>query len=59
LEQAIGAVAGHEVVHATNKSEINKDVNAAIKKTIRTDREVKPNKVEQIIIDESKKQKNP
>ena len=25
LEQAIGAVVGHEIVHATNKSEISKD----------------------------------
>ena len=26
LEQAIGAVAGHEIIHATDKSEIDKDI---------------------------------
>jgi len=59
LEQAIGAVAGHETVHATNKGEINKDLKAENSGTNRTDGEVKPNNVEQKIIDESKKQNNP
>jgi len=52
MEQAIGAVAGHETVHATNKGEINKDIKAENSGTKRTDGEVKPNNVEKKIIDE-------
>jgi len=55
LEQAIGAVAGHEGVHATDKSEINKDLKAELTGRVRTDKEDKPNQVEQRIIDQSKK----
>jgi len=53
MEQAIGAVAGHETVHATNKGEINKDIKAENSGIKRTDGEVKPNNVEKKIIDES------
>ncbi len=55
LEQAIGAVAGHELVHATDAKEINRDIRHEIKNgTPRNDREVLPNKVEQEIIEQSK-----
>jgi len=55
-EQGIGAVAGHESVHATDKAEINKDIQAEVSGGDRTKaREVKPNKIEQKIIDEYKK----
>lgn len=52
MEQAIGAVAGHETVHATNKVEINKDIKAENSGTKRTDGEVKPNNIEKKIIEE-------
>jgi RHS repeat-associated protein len=58
LDQAIGAVAGHEIVHATDKAEINKDIKyeqthgGAERPS--SEREVKPNQVEQKIIDQSK-----
>ena len=55
LDQAIGAVAGHETVHATNKGEIDKDLKTESSGTNRTDGEIKPNNVEQKIIDESRK----
>lgn len=32
IEQAIGAVTGHEIVHATNRKEINKDLKYEQKK---------------------------
>ena len=57
MDQAIGAVAGHEIVHATNKGEINKDIKAENSNSKRTNGEVKPNNVEQNIIDENKKPK--
>ena len=57
MEQAIGAVAGHESVHGANKGEINKDIKAENSGTKRTDQEVKPIKVEQKIIDEYKQPK--
>ena len=54
-EQAIGGVAGHELVHATDAKEINRDIRHEIKNgTPRNDREVLPNKVEQEIIEQSK-----
>lgn len=56
-DQAIGAVAGHEIVHATDKTEINKDIKYELKNggNERPDspRETKPNAVEQKIINES------
>jgi hypothetical protein len=55
LEQAIGAVSGHEGVHATDKSEINKDLKAEVEGRVRTGKEDKPNQVEQRIINQSKK----
>jgi RHS repeat-associated protein len=58
IEQGIGAVAGHESVHGTDKSEINKDIKHEQQNKGRARpaslREAKPNKVEQKIIDESK-----
>jgi RHS repeat-associated protein len=56
VEQAIGAVAGHEGIHATDKAEINKDLKAEMKGKTHTEREHKPNVVEQKIIYQSKKQ---
>ncbi len=60
LEQAIGAVAGHEGIHATDKAEINKDIQAEFgtrKQQAARDisREVKPEAVEKKIIRQSKK----
>src|SRR5690606_32289433 len=55
VEQAIGAVAGHEGIHATDKSEINKDLKSEITGKTRTGKEDKPNQVERRIIDQSKK----
>ena len=52
LEGAIGAVAGHEIVHATNKSEISKDKASEVRGRLRKDREVLPNKIEKEIINE-------
>ena len=57
-DEAIGAVAGHEIVHATDKTEINKDLKYENKNhTIRprSEREAKSEAVEKKIIDESKK----
>ena len=57
LDQAIGAISGHESLHATNKSEINKDIVAQQKGKNRpaSEREAKPEAVEKKIIEESKK----
>ena len=52
LEQAIGAVAGHETEHATNKAEIAKDKAAEAKGQLYRKREIIPNKVEEDIIEE-------
>ena len=53
MEQAIGAVAGHESVHATNKDEIHKDkYSETIKGLVRKEKEDLPNKIEQQIIKE-------
>lgn len=55
LEQAIGAVVAHEGVHATDKSEIHKDIKEEMTKyQVREDREVKPNAVERQIMKEYK-----
>ena len=54
LEQAVGSVAGHEGVHATDKTEIHKDIKATLSGKKRSDQEVKPEKIEQQIVDESK-----
>ena len=57
--QAIGAVATHENVHASNKSEINKDLHYEVAHPNdvrgRPDKEVKPNQVEQRVIDNEKR----
>lgn len=63
LEQAIGAVAGHEGIHATDKSEINKDIKAEFgtekqQKSRQTSRELKPEDVEKRIIIQSRNQNN-
>ncbi|MBI2420252.1 MAG: RHS repeat-associated core domain-containing protein [Ignavibacteriales bacterium] len=54
VDQVIGAVAGHEIVHATDESEINKDKQTQLKGEERKDGEVKPKKVENKIMDELK-----
>jgi RHS repeat-associated protein len=59
IEQAIGAVAGHEIVHATDKKEINKDIRAEQSgglnaKERSNSKELKPNQVESKIIEQSK-----
>lgn len=59
INQAIGAVAGHEIVHATDKKEINKDIKAELEggnqlKEREKTREAVPNSVETKIIDQSK-----
>ena len=56
LEQAIGAVAGHEIIHATDKNEIDKDISYEMKhrRESRKDKEVKARQVENIIIEQSK-----
>ena len=51
VDGAIGAIAGHEAVHATNKAEINKDLKAQQTGKISADREVKPVQVEKKIIE--------
>jgi len=61
LEQAIGAVAGHEGIHATDKSEINKDIKTEFgtkkqKAARAVSREIKPEAVEKKIIDQSRSQ---
>jgi len=58
MEQAIGAVAGHEIVHGTDKAEINKDLqyeqNNGGAERPGSVRELKPVKVETKIISQSK-----
>ena len=53
-EEALGAVAGHELVHATDKKEIHKDISYEIKHNgqPRDDKEHKANYVEKCIINE-------
>ena len=53
-DDAIGAVAGHELVHAIDKAEIHKDIKYEMEHNgqVRKDRETKPNKVETEIINE-------
>jgi RHS repeat-associated protein len=57
-DEAIGAVAGHEIVHATDKGEINKDIKYAQEHNgglrPRSQREAKPEAVENQIMKESK-----
>lgn len=57
IEQAIGAVAGHEIVYATNRKEINKDLKYEQKNKggARSDKETVPNKIENTIIEQSRK----
>ena len=59
LEQAIGAVVGHEGVHATDKSEIHKYIKTEMRDRLRDDRETVPNRIKQQIINESKTLNNP
>lgn len=55
LDQAIGAVAGHELVHATDQDEINEDISYEMKyRRERVDKEDKANEIEMIIINQSK-----
>lgn len=58
MEQALGAVAGHETVHATDKNEINEDKTVEQNTgDVRTEevREKKPREIEDQIIEESKR----
>lgn len=54
-QQALGAVIGHEIVHATNKNEIATDIKYELQGKINPDREKLPNDVENKIIEEYKK----
>ena len=60
LDQAIGAVAGHEIIHATDKDEIHKDISYEMNhgRATRKDKEVKARQVENIIIEQSKNKNN-
>ena len=55
VDQIIGAVAGHELVHATDSEEIHKDIAAELsgKKRSKRETEDKPNRIESNIIRES------
>lgn len=53
LEQGIGAVAGHEIVHATDENEINKDLQELYGTPRKDDGEEKPNKVGKTITEQS------
>lgn len=57
LEQAVGAIMGHESVHATDNNEINKDITSQVTGTTRSnsEREARPEFVEQKIIEEPRK----
>jgi len=60
-DEAIGAVAGHELTHGNDKTEINKDIKEDIKNgaaSKRPDVEKKPNEVEKEIIKELKDKKD-
>lgn len=61
-EQAIGSTAGHEIVHATNKVEINKDIkyeqNHGGRARPKAEREDLTSKVESLIILQSRSLKN-
>lgn len=52
LEGAVGAIAGHETVHGTDKVEIHKDIQAQQSGKVRHDREDKPLKIEKTIINQ-------
>ena len=58
LEQAIGAVAGHELVHASDDVEISKDVKYELQHhgDERSDKEIKARRVEKLIIEQQKEQ---
>ena len=53
-DEAIGAVAGHKLVHASDKEEIHKDIKYEMdhEGKVREDREEKPNKVESKIMEQ-------
>lgn len=56
LNEAVGAVASHEIVHATNKKEINADLQSEQKGKARSteQREKEPERVEQRVIQQSR-----
>ena len=60
IDQAIGAVAGHEIVHGTNRKEINKDLRYELKNKggTRPNKETAPNKIENKIIEQSRELNN-
>ena len=57
VDQTIGAIAGHELTHAANPIEVNKDIKFKIKHPSqeRPDTEIEALKVERIICDQSRK----
>lgn len=57
MEQAIGAVIGHEIVHGTDKAQIAEDLQYEKNHNgkVNPNCEKKPNEIEQQIIEESKK----
>ena len=59
VEQAIGAVIGHEIVHGTDKAQIAEDLQYEKNHNgkVNPNCEKKPNEIEQQIIEESKKNK--
>ena len=58
MEQTIGAVAGHELVHASDDVEISKDVKYELQHhgDERSDKEIKARRVEKLIIEQQKEQ---
>lgn len=60
IDQAIGAVACHEIVHGTDRKEINKDLRYELKNKggTRPNKETAPNKVENKIIEQSRELNN-
>lgn len=54
-QQALGAVIAHEIVHATDKKEIAKDLKYESQGKLNPEREVKPNEIESRVMEEYKK----
>lgn len=54
-QQALGAVIAHEIVHATDKKEIAKDLKYESQRKLNPAREVKPNEIERKVMEEYKK----
>ncbi len=54
-QQALGAVIAHEIVHATDKKEIAKDLKFESQGKLNPESEIKPNKIEGKVMEEYKK----